>query len=346
MKRIIVYLSIFIFICSISTNLYAPPIGIVVPQPWDRWNIDVDIVYNWGSNAGEETSGLSFVGPDEGEGYLPISVDDAYDGWRLADQRVVIHINPPSRAGGPNDGTIGYVWGLRIITDNTVDLGVTEGNELEDGSLSYGGLINTSHVDDPIYRGQLAWQVYIEALNESDLIYPTDESFDGNDGWAGEIWESVTGVKDYGDWNADWAYLGDKFDTGYNELIDTNEDGVLDDADTIYGDTVVFRMGSDYEINYYLTAYGTGEGTNIAYHPADKDEDGDTDADDISLYDVDGDGETMDLVVYIAAKFIGNVYIEASDSSFSWPWSSADPIEFLLPAGEYRTTIYIELFTE
>lgn len=352
----------FIFITTLSNYAYAPPL----PGGWipiRRWDVEVTLR---NISDGSEATSLSFDTEN-----LPANTDDPNDGWCLAEQYLDIDITPSSAAGDPDDGCIGYPWGLRIVTDNVEDMEGTYSGEVEpysteantdtdadgdawyddDDIYNYGGLIclrdtdedgNADTISDDLYfRATLAWQVYREPRT---VEIPNDESFDGIDGdgmfASFEDWYEDSFNKDYGDWNADWAYLGDKSDTEY---IDHNSDtgGDIVWGEDMDGDGTI--EGDEYIANYHLVAYGTGTGTNIATHPWDRDGDGDCDEDDIELYDVDGDGETMDLVVYIAAKFTGKAYL--GTSGFTLPWGDTST-DFLLPAGEYRTTIYLELFTE
>lgn len=239
-------------------------------------------------------------------------------------------------------------WGLRVITDND-DLIGTSGDRIRpfydtDGNRYYGGMINveldssenvTSITDNPYNRVTLAWQVFNE--NEITIfkswlwsftlpryIFIDSPSVADSDGDG--FYEDADVATDWYQDNDDggsWAFLGDKRDTAYPS------------------DEVLWMSGSDYVVNYGAIAWGLGDSA-VAYasHPGTET----TDISDDDTDDKDGDGETdddWDLYVYLAGRFYNTSYAdEDNDGTYE------KDEYFMVPAGEYKGSMYVELFYE
>lgn len=201
------------------------------------------------------------------------------------------------------------LWGVRIVTDNE-DLEGDDGNDVieriagapvapgadgvwgtPDDALSYGGLVVLDE-PDPSQRAPWAWQIF--AATQPLVTIPT--SVINPDGSLGDV--GVSGA-----WDANWAYLADKNDTGYvgDILIDADGDGADDDP------------------TYFMAVVGSGGGGGtMTSHPA-----------------VDPRAGDGDVVIYISSRF----------ANTNWG-DPVMPIPFLLSAGSYDASLYVELAHE
>ena len=267
-------------------------------------------------------------------------------------------------------------WGLRIITDNVTDLQAdydgaveyftdvgedTDGDGEEYGDSDdldlYSGAVYITDpdedgtadtiTDNPYYRVPLAWQVYDEDERTS-IIAPAVSDSDGDgfyeeDNVSGSWCESSYVYREQGD----WAYVGDFGDT------DCAGDEVSWNLGDVDGDGV-----DDYEFNYNLIAWGYGTGSrNLSHHPHNYEftvsgwppvpipELVSRDITDNDDADEDGDGfawdDGWDIYVYLAGRFWNTHYFDRDGDGI---YETA--VEFQVPAGEYKTKIYIELFHE
>lgn len=228
-----------------------------------------------------------------------IALPPAGSPWVLSDQ--YIRIVYSSNYG---------VWGVRVVTDNE-DLEGDANDIVEriegaptgagpdgiwgnaDDILSFGGLVILDD-EDPSHRAPWAWQVF---TGTQAVVTPTT-SVIGADG-------ALADGPTVGDWNDNWAYIGDKNDSGYTG--DILFDAPPPDLDVLVDDPT-----------YPMVVVGSGgSGGTLAPHP-----EGASRA---------GDG---DIVVYIATRFANTNY------------GGATPVPFLLPAGTYNASLYIELVHE
>jgi hypothetical protein len=102
--------------------------------------------------------------------------------------------------------------------------------------------------------------------------------------------------------------------------------------------------GSDTVVNYDLLAWGISDvwGT-MSTHPGTELSGTFVLTDEDSI-DKDGDGETdddWDIYVFIAGKYWNTVYYDADHDGVA---ESSAYVH--LPAGEYRCSLYVELYTE
>lgn len=340
--KLLLCLTTIIFINTLSDYAYAPPpIGNPFP-PIDRttWSyLDVhlkDDLYT------ESTSSEITFDSDSVEGAAQTSP------WVLADQYLWIEFECH------RDG----YWGLRLVTDNTSDIVdedgdipigyVYEDNDTTDTSddlEAYGGLIRVTVddsgnivnvTDDPFQRVILAWQVYYQdwvdvwILNFPRTINPPDvEPFERDDGTIIYTDSNIAAewYQDEDDGGA-WAYLGDKNDDGYP-------------GDSVYWQIYNSETGdSDDVYNYNMIACGMGDGyADIARHPGYT-----GNLQDYDDEDKDGDGETdddWDIFVYLAGRFWNTAYLDTDNDD-----TYETAVDFRLPAGTYKTTLYVELFYE
>lgn len=249
--------------------------------------------------------------------------------WVLADQYLNIEFDC--------DYDLGY-WGLKIITDNPNDIIVDSNGDgiAEDGpvgvddgagNMFYGGIIkvtldtfgNISAVtDDPAYRINICWQVYDEddIATLTAVTVPAASDTDGDGVYTDDNVSTVW-------YTGEWAYIGDRGDSGYA------------------GDAVLWVDNEYYVLNYNAIAYGAGRILrSLTPHPDITDR-GITDDD---LIDEDGDGDVYDdgwdIYVFIAGRFWNTGYYDYDgDGIYTASY-------FQMPAGEYRTNMYLELFYE
>lgn len=256
--------------------------------------------------------------------------------WVVADQ--YFHIEFDCDYSGDGDD----YWGLRIVTDNMVDVvadadgdgvpddvdgdGVPDDQPVpvydESGNASYGGLIKVtldvagniaSVTDGAAQKINLAWQIYNTV--PSLLTAPAVSDIDG-DG----IYTDNNVSTDW--WTGDWAYIGDKSDDGITEAVLWQDEA------------------NNWVLNYNVIAYGLSYFIrNLTPHP----DDGNTGISDDDLIDEDGDGDVYDdgwdIYLFMAGRFWNTDY--GTDSN-------GNPVAeyFQLPVGDYQGNIYIELFWE
>ena len=275
------------------------------------------------------------------------------DPWICADQYIWVEF----------DTTHTYEWQLRIITDNhndIVDIGNNtppgiydpnmdnDGDGNPDGGYTHGGIINVEldefdNIIDiqemPDLRITLAWKVYNENffqigpniyyrwhfVSPPNVTGPDGDGIYSDSNIATEFWQ---------DWNTDgeWGYIGDKWDTGYRLgnidgwYIDLDGDGVDDWPD-------------EHRATYNSLAWGIANGGSYANHPGRET----TPLNDVHNIDVNGNGVTeddgWDLYVYLAGRFWVTAYTDPDNDGVY-----DTPIYCQVPAGEYRTTIYVELY--
>jgi hypothetical protein len=271
-----------------SSSLYAEVIDVPV-------NITINVVLAGSSSMTVTTRnvvGDALVAPSalNFSGAAAIGLPPA-NPWVVSDQ--YIRVQYSSNYG---------LWGVRIVTDNedlegdandTVD---TIASAVAAPSVAISGLLNLAEIvkplasQDPSVRAPWAWQVFADT---QPLITSPSSSI----GVTGALEDSNVGA-----WNANWAYIADKNDTGYSGaiLVDADADGQVDDP--TYGMVVV--------------GGGSGGGA-LAQHPAASPK--------------NGDG---DIAVYISARF--------ANTNFG----GATPAPYLLPAGSYSTSLYVELIHE
>lgn len=219
-------------------------------------------------------------------------------------------------------------WGLRTYTDNKTVYPAMAGNPIEPGTngkygdgddvLTYGGLVHTGKLNDPTLRAPLGWVVYKDKIaNAGKPPTPTGEASFNTE---------IPKNDKTNDWKSQWAYVSEKGDSlpaDFNKISwptynDKNGNGQQDaDEPTVTA------------FNYNLIAWGYPLATALAQHlPAADGPDSDTEPDLKS-----GDG---DIAVYVTARFVSKNY-------------SIDTLNgtaFILPAGNYNTTIWVELIHE
>lgn len=207
-------------------------------------------------------------------------------------------------------------WGIRVVTDNEIDIGQVYPKPLKDGEgpdkqwewvkqnkdkyqyvggkwqtgddgVSFGGLIGPKK-DNPNYRAALAWQVFKDPVSQPDSIYK-DIFNKWNIG---------------GNWNDDWAYIADKSDKwdGQPTITDIYDPGTWNPRYemVVTGDLVV----------NFLTQHPVVSGSKSNPDPKP------------------GDG---DIAVYMAACF--GFGLDETTGNYTG----------ILPKGTYQTKIYLEL---
>lgn len=213
-----------------------------------------------------------------------IGLPPAGNPWVVSDQ--YIRITYSSNYG---------LWGVRIVTDNedlegdpndVIDsiAGARIGAGIDgiwgnaDDLLAYSGLLSLTDIarpllsQDPSRRAPWAWQVF----SATQPVITPPSSIINPDGSLGD---SLVGA-----WDANWGYLADKNDFGFNAdiLEDGDGDGSVDDA--AYPVAVVG---------------GGGGGGSLAQHPAASPK--------------PGDG---DIAIYIAARFANTRYGGAAPTPY------------------------------
>lgn len=207
------------------------------------------------------------------------------------------------------------VWGLRIITNNEINIGQVYPKPLNKGPdnqwewkklgltsyqyvggqwqtgddcVSFNGLIDPATKGNPNYRVDLAWQVFRDPVPEPDPIY--------------KDWQGVWNVG--GNWNDDWAYVVDKSNRWNGQPV-------------LGG---VFYPGT-WNQKYEMIVTGNPVVNYLAQHPVVS---GSKENPDPKLGD-------CDIAVYLGACFVimeNGVFTS------------------VLPAGNYGTVIYLELIHE
>lgn len=233
------------------------------------------------------------------------------------------------------------LWGVRIITNNSQDIGGVypkplatgpdndNNGELDDiqwewerlgndgylpdpeepsgwatgnDIVTYSGLINDSTKMNPNCRAPLAWQVFMLDDPYRDRYVEQYRVLEGQlFPNPGPLNDNTVGGELYDD----WAYIADESDTGYV---------------------------NDPTHEYFLVAFGYGNFSQLAWHPVvtlsdrDDDQNGVPDA----LPKAGGNEQEHEMVIYLGAHFGMKAPNGVDDVS-------------ILPAGRYRTRVYIEL---
>lgn len=227
--------------------------------------------------------------------------------WRISSQYLKIVYS----------STWNATWGMRVYTDNKTVYPTLVGKPIKTGPdnawgtaddvLTYAGLVNTGKLDNPTLRVDLGWQVYTNKV--AGNVPPATPASDDAD------FKSGTPADETDDWKSNWAYISDKSNVAaaaFNDVAsynDANANGKQDaNEPTIY--------------NYNLVAWGGIGPVGLAQHPAAAGNPPAAKA---------GDG---DIPVYIAARFVSTDYTFDPDANF------------VLPAGNYATTVVLEMVYE
>lgn len=240
--------------------------------------------------------------------------------WVVADQyvRIIYSCNYPS-------------WGIRVVTDNEINIGGIEpkwdkGKDGGWGKVNFdddgNGIIDdwpehgTPGTDDNAYYGGL---INMDKKNNStikaDLAWQIYPNFLGNGVIPNAPDKDDAGVKPVNPedgWKTNWAYIVDRSNTGYTSQIIT--------------DYIEKEVNGEIQIlavyNYNIAIFGGGAKNGLAQHPPNGE----------PPSEKSGDG---DVAMYICSRFCSKDYL-------------ADPnnpngVDFVLPKGNYKTTIYIEI---
>lgn len=222
--------------------------------------------------------------------------------------------------------TYNATWGVRIVTDNedlegdandTIDTLVAADASADPGVQAlYSGLV-TLAFQDPSRRAALAWQVY--AAPQGAITVPSS-TIAPDPGLGGTVLLDKNTPADapdsVGPWNAAWAYLADKNNYDYNGDI-------LEAANDDNGDGVVGGPGDSVnDPTYCMVLVGPSGGGNgtLAPHPQK----------------VDATGNPDGIAIYLAARFANTNWGNLGDA----------PTAYVLPAGAYSASLYIELVHE
>ena len=235
------------------------------------------------------------------------------DPWVIADQYLVIkyECNLPS-------------WGIRMVTGNKFNWNkmypkpIAEGEDGQwewektgdDGYFYVDGQYQTG--DDLVSYGGLIHKDKIEDPRlRAELAWQIYQDKQFPDILTDDLVDPTPGDP-ADDWKTDWAYLVDKGSSGYvDELM------------------LGYFFGEDGEVlakyNYNLAIFGNGGADYLAQHPV--------------ISEVDGNPEPKpgddEVVVFVGGRFCSTDYSDPDN-----------PVDFMLPAGKYGTTIYVELLHE
>lgn len=199
------------------------------------------------------------------------------------------------------------LWGVRIVTDN---------EDLEADADDIVQRIAGAKIKPGVLPG---WNDGDEVLAYSGLVVLDNPDPSQRAPWAWQVFASTqpavtpptTGTNADGSLN-DGAFNGE-WNDDWAYIADKNDDGytgaILEDGDL---------DGSVDDPTYFMAVTGTGGGGgSLAQHPA--------------LDPKPGDG---DIVIYISARFANT------------NWGGPAPVNFLLPAGSYDASLYVELVHE
>lgn len=227
--------------------------------------------------------------------------------------------------------TYNATWGVRIVTDNedleadtnnTIDSIAAAYDDTAKTQTNYGGLLNTAEIakavasQDPSKRATLAWQVY--ASTTTSITAPTSTvttTTGGNyladkNATATNYTQADTIGGTAEGWRAAWAYIVDRNNS-------TFKDDILEAASP--------NPGPVDDLTYPMVVVGASGGGNgsLGQHPS-------------ATGSPVRPGDTTGIAVYLAARF----------ANTNWGAAAANPFAYVLPAGTYSASMYIELIHE
>jgi len=190
--------------------------------------------------------------------------------WTVADQYV--HVLPSSNYA---------LWGVIVSSDNNNAASSYFGMAAKllargpsnlwgnaDNSVSYGGLIDATTMNNPNNRATLAWAVYED--RETTLPTINDSSLYGKVASGGSMVPSASADP----WNADWAAVVDVSNrttgsasgvTGTAVSVELDPDN---DTNTVTYSTIIQGGGANAGMNYHPPVYS---GTTLQGKPIDAD---------------------------------------------------------------------------